>query len=138
MTESTPIPKERGWLFCYNRLRDCGGSRILRNAFHDIKDAVNDARTQETLPAWIAEPVAWISEEVISDVNTLSLWMQHDYWAISRTDRPGAWPDQPEVTVLATRNRLRSITAGDLARDPDGNWWIAAAIGWARIEITED
>src|SRR6056297_2277220 len=80
--EHPVIPDERGWTFYYNRLFDCGENRFIRNAFYDFKDAVNtdteqeidgDYDTEQTLPAWALEPVAWMPEGLFTHVSTLSL-----------------------------------------------------------------
>lgn len=127
------------WIFAYNRLAQYGQSRFLRDTWLDFKDYVERHGSKmkgDPLPTWIVEPIASLPSDFCPDLGHLSMMMNHDYWILF-PDRPQTWPGQPEITILATHNRLRSIMSGDLARDPSGNWHIATAMGWTGIELKD-
>jgi hypothetical protein len=130
---SIEIPDGWGWLFCHNRLFDWGEIPLMLEAYYSLKRKICNAFPDEedlSVPHWILEPVAWIPESVCPSKQKLSLVMSNDYW---KTE--GGWSDKETgITVLSSANP-RSLVTGDVARDPNGHWWIALDKGWRPIRV---
>lgn len=135
------VPTQGYWKFFHNRLAFTG-NRILRDALDDIKNAIQAdqnnglEKTTQVIPLAILEPVASFRHQPGLDVWHISGMVDNGAFPNTR----GGWIHGPAAIPHANQvpeRGYRSISPGDALCSPTGEWWVAAPVGWIRIDQPE-